>query len=109
MLHPLVPALIMTPICPHSLSFRPIVLPDSVKLKLRVAETSRGTAWISFDGRNRRELQPGDYVVISGSPCPFPTIAMEDDTREWFTSLGHCLNWNVRVAQKPLERQSPKM
>lgn len=36
MIHPSVPAIMVTPICPHSLSFRPIVVPAGVELKVRV-------------------------------------------------------------------------
>lgn len=35
MIHPNVPAIMVTPICPHSLSFRPIVVPAGVELKVR--------------------------------------------------------------------------
>ena len=35
MIHPSVPAIMVTPICPHSLSFRPIVVPAGVELKVR--------------------------------------------------------------------------
>jgi len=35
MIHPSVPAIMITPICPHSLSFRPIVVPAGVELKVR--------------------------------------------------------------------------
>ena len=42
MIHPSVPAVMVTPICPHSLSFRPIVVPAGVELKVRVQrQTSR--------------------------------------------------------------------
>lgn len=34
MIHPNVPAIMITPICPHSLSFRPIVVPAGVELKV---------------------------------------------------------------------------
>ena len=35
MIHPSVPAIMVTPICPHSLSFRPIVVPAGVELKVK--------------------------------------------------------------------------
>ncbi|KAG8334040.1 hypothetical protein J6590_098373, partial [Homalodisca vitripennis] len=60
MIHPSVPAIMVTPICPHSLSFRPIVVPAGVELKISVSPDSRNTAWVSFDGRNRQELFHGD-------------------------------------------------
>ncbi|RKO88062.1 ATP-NAD kinase-like domain-containing protein, partial [Blyttiomyces helicus] len=55
--HPEVPCLLVTPICPHTLSFRPMLLPDSIELKIQVPLDSRSTAWASFDGRHRTELR----------------------------------------------------
>ena len=63
MIHPSVPAIMLTPICPHSLSFRPIVVPAGVELKICVSSDSRNSAWVSFDGRNRQEIQLGDRYV----------------------------------------------
>lgn len=47
MAHPEIPAMLVTPICPHTLSFRPFLLPDSVELTLRLNTCSRATAWVS--------------------------------------------------------------
>lgn len=41
MIHPNVPAIMVTPICPHSLSFRPIVVPAGVELMVRQGESVR--------------------------------------------------------------------
>lgn len=57
LVHPEVPALLITPICPHTLSFRPMLLPDSMELRICVPYNSRSTAWASFDGRGRVELR----------------------------------------------------
>jgi NAD kinase len=57
LVHPEIPALLITPICPHTLSFRPMLLPDSMELRICVPYNSRSTAWASFDGRGRVELQ----------------------------------------------------
>ncbi|GLH04834.1 NAD kinase like protein [Gryllus bimaculatus] len=65
MIHPNVPAIMVTPICPHSLSFRPIVVPAGVELKISVSPDSRNTSWVSFDGRNRQELFHGDRRVYT--------------------------------------------
>lgn len=40
MVHPNVPAIMVTPICPHSLSFRPIVVPAGVELQVRASTPS---------------------------------------------------------------------
>ena len=55
--HPEIPAILITPICPHTLSFRPMLLPDSMELRICVPYNSRSTAWASFDGRGRVELK----------------------------------------------------
>lgn len=60
MVHPSVPCIMVTPICPHSLSFRPIVVPAGVELKISISPDSRNTSWVSFDGRNHQELLHGD-------------------------------------------------
>lgn len=57
LVHPEIPALLITPICPHTLSFRPMLLPDSMELRICVPYNSRSTAWASFDGRGRVELR----------------------------------------------------
>lgn len=48
MIHPNVPAIMITPICPHSLSFRPIVVPAGVELKVLVTLSWVCRIWISL-------------------------------------------------------------
>ena len=100
MIHPSVPAILFTPICPHSLSTRPIVLPDSADIELRVPDDARSSAWVSFDGKNRQQLMHGDSVHVKMSRYPMPTVNKTDQTSDWFTSLTRCLNWNERPLQK---------
>lgn len=57
LVHPQIPAILITPICPHTLSFRPMLLPDGMELRICVPYNSRSTAWASFDGRGRVELK----------------------------------------------------
>ncbi|CAN1801539.1 NAD kinase 2, chloroplastic [Linum perenne] len=102
MVHPNVPCMLFTPICPHSLSFRPVVLPDSARLELKIPEDARSNAWVSFDGKRRQQLSRGDSVKISMSQHPLPTVNKNDQTGDWFHSLIRCLNWNERQDQKAL-------
>jgi NAD+ kinase len=60
MVHPNVPSIVICPICPHSLSFRPIVVPAGIELVVKVSEDSRLTAWLSVDGRSRLEIKTQD-------------------------------------------------
>ncbi|GKU98465.1 hypothetical protein SLEP1_g11469 [Rubroshorea leprosula] len=102
MVHPNVPCMLFTPICPHSLSFRPVILPDSARLELKIPEDARSNAWVSFDGKRRQQLSRGDSVRISMSEHPLPTVNKSDQTGDWFHSLVRCLNWNERLDQKAL-------
>ncbi|XP_021471926.2 NAD kinase isoform X1 [Oncorhynchus mykiss] len=102
MIHPNVPAIMITPICPHSLSFRPIVVPAGVELKIMLSRDSRNTAWVSFDGRKRQEICHGDNITITTSCFPVPSICFQDPVNDWFESLAQCLHWNVRKKQNYL-------
>lgn len=98
LMYPTVNAIAVTPICPHTLSFRPLILPDTIKLKIKASMKSRNSAWVSFDGKNRVELNRGDYITVSASPYWFPTV--EAHASEFIDSISRQLNWNVREQQK---------
>ncbi|MXQ81775.1 hypothetical protein E5288_WYG005034 [Bos mutus] len=82
MIHPNVPAIMVTPICPHSLSFRPIVVPAGVELKIMLSPEARNTAWVSFDGRKRQEIRHGDRCVDCG--VQWPGQDQEDTPYDFF-------------------------
>lgn len=98
LVHPDIPAILLTPICPHTLSFRPMLLNDTMALKIAVPRHSRATAYCSFDGKGRVELRQGDHVTIAASQYPFPTVLSTET--EWFDSIGRTLRWNSRGAQQ---------
>ncbi|EPS45159.1 hypothetical protein H072_831 [Dactylellina haptotyla CBS 200.50] len=98
LVHPDIPAILVTPICPHTLSFRPMILSDSMLLRVNIPEGSRATAWCSFDGRARLELRQGDYITIAASKYPFPTVLSQP--QEWIDSIQRTLQWNKRAAEQ---------
>eukprot|EP00930_Biecheleria_cincta_P046274 TRINITY_DN31908_c0_g2_i1.p1 TRINITY_DN31908_c0_g2~~TRINITY_DN31908_c0_g2_i1.p1 ORF type:complete len:577 (-),score=108.46 TRINITY_DN31908_c0_g2_i1:27-1499(-) len=100
MVHPSVPAILMTPVSPHSLSFRPAVLPESAMVTVGVSLTARCGAALSIDGKDVCTLQLGDSVEVSMSPHPVPTICRTTETGDWFGSVHQALMWNKREEQK---------
>lgn len=96
LIHPSIPAILLTPICPHTLSFRPMVLSDTLLLRIAVPANSRSTAYCAFDGKGRIELKQGDYVTLEASQYPFPTVMAGGN--EWVESVQRALRWNVRGA-----------
>ncbi|XP_010545595.1 PREDICTED: NAD(H) kinase 1 isoform X2 [Tarenaya hassleriana] len=99
MVHPQVPGILFTPICPHSLSFRPLILPEHVTLRVQVPFNSRSSAWVSFDGKDRKQLEPGDALVCSMAPWPVPTACQVDSTNDFLRSIHDGLHWNLRKTQ----------
>ncbi|KIX08506.1 uncharacterized protein Z518_03162 [Rhinocladiella mackenziei CBS 650.93] len=99
--HPENPVILVTAICAHTLSFRPIILPDTMVLRLGVPYDARANSWASFDGRERIELFPGDYVTISASRYPFANVMPPGRrSEEWVKSISRTLQWNSRQRQK---------
>ncbi|CAH8457101.1 unnamed protein product [Schistosoma turkestanicum] len=102
MVHPCVPALVLTPINSLALSSRAIVLPTSIKLEISIASKARCSAvHFSFDGRSRHSnlLYKDDVILVSASPFPVPCLCSENEVTDWFCGLAHCLNWNLRRRQ----------
>ncbi|KAK7749526.1 hypothetical protein SLS53_000102 [Cytospora paraplurivora] len=99
--HPENPVMLVTAICAHTLSFRPIILPDTIVLRVGVPYSARTSSWASFDGRERLELCPGDYVTISASRYPFASVQSRGKRSEdWINSISGKLGWNTRQKQK---------
>lgn len=95
LVHPDIPAILVTPVCPHSLSFRPLVLPDAMLLHLGVPYDARSSSYVSFDGKERIELGLGDFLTITASPFPFPKVVPPNASAStWVQRLGNSLHWN---------------
>jgi NAD+ kinase len=103
--HPENPVMLLAAICAHTLSFRPIILPDTIVLRLGVPYDARTSCWCSFDGRERVELRPGDYVTISASRYPFANVMTKGGRSEdWINSICAKLGWNSRTKQKGFDK-----
>ncbi|ESK93628.1 nadh kinase [Moniliophthora roreri MCA 2997] len=122
--HPSLSALVLTPICPRSLSFRPLVFPSSSSITLRIGDRSRSPAGVSMDGRTSHVLKPGESVTVHSSPYPVPCInrssiadgrseeiqkgegappGKEDD---WVRDINNLLQYNATFRSKALLRHS---
>ncbi len=63
--HPESGVFLLTPICPHSLSNRPIVVPDREKITIKICSRQRTEVGLTVDGRDFFALQVGDEVRFS--------------------------------------------
>ena len=90
--YPTVGALIITPIAPHSLTQRPVVIPDDVPVALRPdLRGNHREAAATFDGQMSVELEEGDAVQIERAPHPLRVVRSE--SRHYFGVLREKLQW----------------
>ncbi|EAN31103.1 ATP-NAD kinase family protein [Theileria parva strain Muguga] len=102
--HPHVEALLFTVICPHSISYRPLVLPSTSTIKVVVPPDNRGYVRVSIDGNYSCNIRHGCSVKIVTSNTKFPLVLPKQTwtTKEWCRSLKENLHWNVRIRQQKL-------
>jgi NAD+ kinase len=94
---PTVDALCITPICPHSLSFRPVVISIDSTVVIAAAAVNPGTS-LSCDGQRSTSLAAGDRIVIRRSPHSV-LLVENPHSREW-RALAEKLNWAVGPAYR---------
>ena len=89
---PDVEALCLTPICPHSLSFRPVVISSKSTVLIDTSKVNPGTT-LFCDGQANTKLSAGDRVIIRRSPNDV-LLVQNPDAQQW-RSLAEKLNWAV--------------
>lgn len=87
---PTIEALLLSPICPHALAARPLVLPDNMPVRLQLSSRSN-RAVISLDGQSRWPLAPGQSVTIS--LAPFVLRLVVPRTKTYFKILRDKMKW----------------
>lgn len=85
-------AIVVTPICPHSLTVRPIVLSDKSVLKLCISP-EQAPAQLHFDGRGKRNLQPGEWVEIRKADFTVKWVSI--GKHDFYEIIRTKLNWGV--------------
>ena len=83
---------VLTPICPHTLTQRPIVLPEATRLEIHVFPRE-GHAQLTVDGQTGLALESGDRVVVAGSTYPVHFVL--DPYRSRFDVLRTKLGWGA--------------
>ncbi len=90
-IHPAVPAIILTPICPFTLTNRPLIMPQSANITIRLAEGSSDIV-LTFDGQKGLELNDQDEIHIKKGPHPVHLITLPE--RQYFDILKNKLKWS---------------
>jgi len=88
---PQVDALVITPIAPHTLTNRPIVIPSSSTVIVQPEIQDRDEVFVTFDGQAGHELRAGDQVTVCRAQTPLRLI--RPSTRSYFEVLREKLKW----------------
>ena len=90
-IHPTVQGILMTPICPFTLTNRPLIVPDDVVIKIQLAEKSADII-MTFDGQVGLPINEQNTIVLRKDPLPVNTIVLPD--RDFFDVLKAKLRWS---------------
>jgi len=91
---PSVDALVVTPIAPHTLTNRPIVIPSLSAVRVVPNMEERDEVFVTFDGQQGFQLQAGDEVAVRRAEKPLRLI--KPSTRSYFEILRTKLKWGER-------------
>ncbi len=89
-LEPAAQTLILTPICPHALTFRPLALDSRRTIEVSVREANEGTT-VVVDGQLREAFRPADVLVIRR--CPADCLLVRNPQRSAWYALRRKLMW----------------
>ncbi len=92
--HPLVNALLMTPICPHSLTARPLIVPGASRIKLKMhpgRKEGGDEVYLTVDGQEGLQIGADDEVEVTTSD--FSIELVTSPSRGYFEMLSTKLKW----------------
>ena len=92
-LYPNLDVIVVTPICPHTLTNRPLVLSLDSKIEMRLEKQSE-EVWLTLDGQQGFPLSTEDVVRIER--CQDPVLLITDRDRSYFQILHRKLKWGER-------------
>ena len=90
--HPTLDAVLLTPICPHALTQRPLVLPATSPVRVRLE--SPGEMFVTLDGARGRPLELGEEVLVRRAA--HRTIILRNPELDHFAILREKLRWGAR-------------
>jgi NAD+ kinase len=89
--HPAVDAMVLTPIAPHTLTNRPVVIAGASDVQVRPIMADHDEVFVTFDGQSGFPLRPGDQVSVRRHPCPVRIV--KSAQRSYFDVLREKLKW----------------
>jgi NAD+ kinase len=90
-MHPEVPGILLTPICPFTLTNRPLIVPQDATIKIRLGEKV-SDIHLTFDGQKGLSINESHSILIRKSPYPVNLITLPE--RNYYDILRTKLRWS---------------
>ena len=90
-IHPDVAGIIITPICPFTLTNRPVIVPDTSHIKIRISPKSSDVI-LTLDGQEGLSITSEDTILVEKSPYPVKTVVIPD--QHFYDVLKAKLKWS---------------
>ncbi len=94
-IEPTLDALLLVPICPHTLSYRPLIVQPGKSIEIRYTLRNEDAGLASVDGQINQVLTPGDTVVVETLPYKLQLIQPSD--HDYLRTLRTKLRWSERL------------
>ena len=92
--HPDVSAMLLTPIAPHTLANRPIVIPGTSTIEIGLGPENRSEVFTTFDGQSGQQLVDDERISVSLAPNPVCIVRAAN--RTYYDNLREKLGWGER-------------
>ncbi len=95
LLHATLDAMVLVPICPHTLTNRPLVIDGDSKVEIVIGNSQQTTSQVTFDGQTAFDVKPGDRIVIRKKQSAIHLI--HPSNYDYFEILRKKLHWSEQI------------
>lgn len=95
LLHATLDAMVLVPICPHTLTNRPLVINASSKVEIVIGESKQSTSQVTFDGQTAFDVKPGDKIIVQKKQSVVHLI--HPPSYDYFEILRAKLHWSEQL------------
>jgi len=95
LLHATLDAMVVVPICPHTLTNRPLVINADSKVEVVIGESKQSTSQVTFDGQVAFDVKPADKIIIQKKPDNI--VLIHPTSYDYYEILRAKLHWSEQL------------
>jgi len=95
LLHATLDAMVVVPICPHTLTNRPLVINADSKVEIVIGESKQSTSQVTFDGQIAFDVKPADKIIIQRKPGNI--VLIHPTSYDYYEILRAKLHWSEQL------------